>query len=124
MIKILGFSHPSFESCSLKDVFEYFEDKEWIDVDTETTGKSPHIHKIISLQLGDADNQFFIDCRAVDIKFFKSLLEKKKLIFQNSKFDYQMLKAAGINIDVIYDTMLGECVLYCLYQRLLHRPQR
>ena len=86
-------------------------------VDTETTGRDPHQHKIVSLQLGDAENQWFIDTRKINILLFKDLLEKKLCLLQNAKFDYKMLKKEGILLDRIYDTMIAECVLYCGYDK-------
>lgn len=104
-------------SSSIAECLAYFRDKEEIQVDTETNGRDPHTHKIISLQLGDSENQWFIDCRKVDVLNFKDLLEGKVCIMQNSKFDYKMLKKAGIYIEKIYDTMLAECVIACGYEK-------
>lgn len=112
-----GIENENFEERSREFICSYFSDKEWISCDTETTGKNPHKDKIISLQLGDGENQFFIDCRRKDILEFKGFLENKKLIFQNAKFDYKMLKAAGIYIEHIYDTMLMEVMLYTGYEK-------
>ena len=117
MIYTYGINSEWFEERSREYICSYFSDKEWIEVDSETTGKDPHNDKIISLQLGDNENQFFIDCRKVNILEFKELLESKNLILQNSKFDYKMLKAAGICIENLYDTMLAECVLYTGYEK-------
>jgi DNA polymerase-1 len=100
---------------TIEDCLSYFKDKTQIQVDTETTGVDPHSSKIISLQLGDKHNQWFIDCRKVDILIFKELIESKLCILQNAKFDYKMFKKAGIILDKIYDTMLAECVLFCGY---------
>ena len=109
---------PLIEECTLEDILEYFKDyKDYIGVDTETEGKDYHYKKILTLQLGDAENQFVIDCRHYNILLFKDILEKNKLILHNSKFDYKFFKAAGINIENIYDTMLAECVIYCGYPK-------
>lgn len=102
---------------SIEDCLEYFKDKEEIQIDTETTGLDPHTHKIIMLQIGDTENQWVIDCRYIDILEFKTLIESKLCLLQNSKFDYKFLKKIGINLNRIYDTMLVECVLYCGYDK-------
>lgn len=102
---------------TIKECLAYFKDKPEVQVDTETTGRDPHSDKIISLQLGDSENQWFIDCRVVDILQFKDLIESKLCILQNAKFDYKMLKKVGINLNHIYDTMVVECVLYCGYEK-------
>lgn len=104
--------------CSTDDILEYFDSipNSWIAVDTETKGRDPHVKEIITLQLGTPEHQYVIDCRYYDIKIFKDLLEKRNLILHNSKFDYKFLKAAGITIESIYDTMLAECVIFCGYK--------
>lgn len=109
--------YDGIEHVEKADVFSYFENKPSLELDTETNGICPHTNKIISLQLGDANNQFFIDCRRVDVQEFKSLIEEKECLVQNSKFDYKMLKAAGISLEHIFDTMLAECVLYTGYKK-------
>lgn len=104
--------------CKPDFILDYFSDlNESIAVDTETAGRDPHVKGIISLQLGTKEDQFVIDCRDINILLFKELLENRLLLLHNSKFDYKFLKAAGINIESIYDTMLAECVLYCGYQK-------
>lgn len=115
-IKTLGINSPDFQETTREEILAYFKDKEWTACDVETTGKDALSDRIISLQLGDAENQFFIDCRMVDIKLFKPILERRKIIIQNSKFEYKMLKMSGIHIENIFDTMLTECVLYCGYE--------
>lgn len=102
-------------NATIQQCLDYFKEHEWIAVDTETEGFDPHVKKILTIQLGDSDNQWVIDCRAVDIKHLKKLLESKKLILHNSKFDYKFLKTHGINIEYIYDTFLAELIIYCGY---------
>lgn len=102
-------------SSTIEECLAYFKDKPEIQIDTETSGTDPHTSKIISLQIGDRHNQWFVDCRKVDIQRFKELIENRLCILQNAKFDYKMFKAVGINLNKIYDTMLAECVLYCGY---------
>lgn len=108
---------PLFSLASIQDVLEYFKDKPYIAVDTETQGRDPHSKKILSLQLGDKENQFVIDCRVIPIHYFKELLESKLCLLHNAKFDYKFLKTAGIILDKIYDTMLAECVIFCGYEK-------
>ena len=103
----------TLKQSTVEQCLNYFKDHEVIALDTETQGRNPHTKKIISLQLGDSDNQYVIDCRSIDILKFKELIESKTIILHNAKFDYKFLKKAGIILDKIYDTMLAECVLYC-----------
>lgn len=106
-----------FQSATVEEVLEYFENHEVISVDTETRGRDPHTKKILSLQLGDFENQFVIDVRHTNILLFKDLLETKTCIFQNAKFDYKFLKKAGIIVEHIIDIMLAECVIYAGYEK-------
>lgn len=107
----------SIQLCTVQECLDYFKNVEEIAVDTETEGKSPFSKKILSLQLGTPERQYFIDARVINLNNFKELLENKKVILHNSKFDYKFLKASGITLEYIYDTMLAECVLYCGYEK-------
>ena len=104
-----------YKEATVDECLEYFREKEYIAVDTETTGRDPWNHKIICLQIGDKNNQFVIDCRYINILRFKDLLESKTVIGHNLKFDYKFLKHVGIELDKVYDTMLAECIIYCGY---------
>ena len=81
----------TFKLSTIQECLDYFKDHESIAIDTETQGRDPHIKKILSLQIGDASNQFVIDCRSTDIRKFKDLLESKLCILHNAKFDYKFL---------------------------------
>jgi len=105
-----------FKLSTVEDCLNYFKDHESLAIDTETQGRDAHVKKILSLQIGDEHNQYVIDCRYVDIRKFKSLLESKLCLLHNAKFDYKFLKASGIHMEYIYDTMLAECVLYAGYE--------
>ena len=98
-------------------ILEYFKDHKEVALDTETKGRCPHSKKILALQLGDDDNQFVIDVRAVNILLFKELIEKKKCLAHNAKFDYKFLLHAGIVMEDIYDTMLAEIVIFNGFNR-------
>jgi len=95
------------------DVYSYFKDRKEIAVDTETTGLNPHGNEVISLQLGDEENQFVIDVKYVNLSAFKELFEDTKLfLFHNAKFDLQFLYKYHIVPNKVYDTYLGESILY------------
>lgn len=90
-----------------------------LQADSETTGKDPHICKLLCFQLGSIDKswQIIIDCLTIDIKLYKEILESKYLIFQNGKFDLQFLFNHNIIPRKIYDTMIVEQLLYLGYPR-------
>lgn len=111
------FQSTEWEPATVEQCLAYFNAHKVIAVDTETQGRDPHSKKILALQIGDAENQYVIDCRQVNILEFKELLESRTCIFHNAKFDYKFLKTAGIYVEKIYDTMLAECVIYCGYEK-------
>lgn len=90
--------------------------KSWkvCQVDTETSGRDPHLCKLLSVQLGNdkADIRIVIDCSTVDIKLFKNFLENTFCILQNGKFDLQFFFNYGIIIRKLYDTMIVEQLLH------------
>jgi len=106
-----------FTEVTVAYCLDYFKNHKSVQLDTETKGKDPHTKKILSLQLGDSDNQFVIDVRRINILLFKELIESKIIIGHNLKFDYKFLKKAGIVLNNCWDTMLAECVLYCGYEK-------
>lgn len=96
---------------TIEEALQYFEDKQSIAVDTETTGFDPHTCKLLTLQLGDYENQFVINATELSILPFKQLLETKKLILQNAKFDLKFFYKLGIFPNNVYDTFLAETKL-------------
>ena len=96
---------------SVEDILKYFQDKEQLEFDTETTGLDVHSCKLLSAQFGDENNQYVVDTQSVDIKLFKELLENKCIIMQNAKFDLKFLYKENIWPNDVYDTFLAEAVL-------------
>ena len=93
--------------------------KKWnlIQLDTETTGRDAHLCSLLSIQFGNdlADIRIVVDCSTVNILLFKEVLESKRIIGQNLKFDLQFLYNYGIIPLKVYDTMIAEQVLYLGY---------
>ena len=102
-----------FQQGTIQEVYEYFEKRPEIQVDTETQGLDPYTRDILTLQLGDASRQYVIDITTIDIAEFKPLLERKDklFLFQNAKFDLRFMMHNNINITNIYDTFIAECIL-------------
>ena len=101
---------------NLDFTLDFWKDVDVIACDTETTALRPWDGKLVTLQLGNAEDQFVIDCYTIDVLELKSLLENKLLIFHNAKFDWQWLHFNGIDIKNICDTFLLECILTTGYQ--------
>jgi len=90
---------------------------ELIQLDSETTGRDPHICDFLCVQFGNdkADTRIVLDCGSYSIELYKGLLESKLLILQNAKFDIQFLFKHNIIPRKIYDTMIVEQLLHLGY---------
>jgi len=95
----------------IKEIIHYFNNKEWVAVDTETYGFDPYTKDLYCIQLGDNNKQFVIDLTTLSIKDFKELLESKYLILQNAKFDLRFFYYYNIYPKNVYDTYLAEVKL-------------
>ena len=101
----------------LQKCIEYCEKLEIISLDTETQGFDVFTKELLTLQIGDRNIQFVIDCSKINIISLKPILESKTCIAHNMKFDWQFLYHKGIDIKHIYDTFLVECILTTGYKR-------
>ena len=108
------FDNPRIQYCTVEDSLKYLNNLKYIGVDTETEGFDPYTKRILSLQLGDFNNQYVVDTSTVDIQKYKELLEdeSKILLLQNAKFDLKFLYHYRIVPVNVFDTMLAEAVLF------------
>ncbi len=99
---------------------ELYDHKDWLysqdilSVDTETTGLSPHDHRVIMFQIGNREKQIVIDTRKVSIDLLKNLLEDTSIlkILHNSKFDWKHIYSSfGIRMENIHDTFIAERII-------------
>lgn len=88
-----------------------------IQYDSETSGRDPHICKILCIQFGNkkAGIQIVVDTTTIEISLFKDILESKLLIGQNIKFDLKFLYNHNIVPLNVYDTMIIEQFLHLGY---------
>ena len=102
------------QTATVQDCLDYFSDKEIIGLDIETEGFDPYTKKMLSLQLGDYDNQFVIDTLTIDVTKLSSLLEDKSKLFlgHNLKFDLNFLLHKKIIINNVYDTYISEQIIH------------
>lgn len=82
-----------------------------IEFDTETTGLDFLNNDIVLYQFGAKGFRFVINQADFPITLFKEVLETKKIIIHNAKFDLKYLFKHGIVPTDIYDTFLAEKVL-------------
>jgi DNA polymerase I-like protein with 3'-5' exonuclease and polymerase domains len=102
-----------FKTATIQEVIETLSKAEWIAVDTETYGFNPCEDKLVSYQLSDGHNSYFIVNDYYPITLFKELLETKNQIYHNAQFDLKFLYQNDINPWKVklYDTFLAECLL-------------
>lgn len=111
------FDNPAYRTISVEESLKMMEDWKVVQFDTETSGVDPHLCTLLCAQFGnDAhDAQIVVDASTVDIKLYKDILESKRCILHNAKFDLQFLYNYGIIPLKIYDTMLIEQLLHLGY---------
>ena len=85
------FSPSGYSMATVEESLEYLKNLDIIGFDTETRGMDPYTKDLLSMQLGDQDKQFVIDCLTVNPRLYKEVLESKELIMHNAKFDLRFL---------------------------------
>ncbi len=108
------FTNPLYKCINIKESLQILESFNIVQFDSETTGRDPHINKILCIQFGNKakDIQIVVDTTTIDIQQYKDILETKYLITQNGKFDLEFLYSVGIVPTKVYDTMIVEQLLY------------
>jgi len=103
----------SIPLASIEDALKYFEDKEFVEVDTETEGFDPWTKNLLCWQIGDGNTQFVISEKDYPIADYKEFFEQsdKTYLFQNAKFDLRFLFMNNIVCTKVYDTYLVERML-------------
>ena len=105
------FTAVGYSMATVEESIEYLKTLDVIAFDTETKGLDPFTKELLSMQLGDGEKQYVVDCSTVDPRLYKELLETKELIMQNAKFDLRFLYHKGIVPCKIFDTFLVERIL-------------
>jgi DNA polymerase-1 len=105
------FSPSGYSMATVEESLEYLKTLDVIGFDTETRGLDPYTKDLLSMQLGDGEKQFVIDCSTINPKLYKELLESKELIMHNAKFDLRFLYYYQIVPVKIYDSFLVERIL-------------
>ena len=105
------FTPVGYSMATVEESLEYLNTLDVIGFDTETRGFDPYTKELLSMQLGDAEKQYVIDCLTVSPQLYKEILEKKELIMHNAKFDLGFLYYQKIIPTKVFDTFLAERVL-------------
>lgn len=111
------FPSELFEVISVEESIKKLQALRVIGLDTETTGFDPYTKDLVSVQMGNKDFQIFIDTTSIDIRRYKDLLGSKDKLFilHNAKFDLKFFYHKRIVISNVYDTFLGEKLLWLGY---------
>ena len=111
------FTTNEFKELSVQESLTMLNSWILVQVDSETSGRDPHLCKLLCFQFGNkkTNTQIVIDCTTIDISLYKDILENKFLIGHNLKFDLQFLYNYNIIPRKIYDTMIVEQLLYLGY---------
>lgn len=126
-IKLIApYTVEGVENATINQAYSYLRKCKVVTVDTETSvhplyigigsGLDPYTSMLISLQIGDENQQFVIDTRYVSIGLISKILTSRSIIKLgvNLKFDFKMIKHhLGIELENMYDIGLAEAVLTC-----------
>ena len=111
--ELFEFPDAKYKCISVEESLKILEPLRVVGLDTETTGTEIWQGKLLTLQLGNKENQVVIDCMTTDVKQYKDYLESDRLfIIHNAKFDLRWLYKEHIVVRNVYDTYLAEKILY------------
>lgn len=111
--ELFEFSDAKYKCISVEESLKILEPLQVVGLDTETTGTEIWQGKLLTLQLGNKENQVVIDCMTIDVKQYKDYLESDRLfIIHNAKFDLRWLYKEHIVVRNVYDTYLAEKILF------------
>ena len=111
------FEQEEYKCISAQESLNMMHDWKVVQLDSETSGRDPHLCDLLCIQFGNdkADARIVVDTSTIDVRLYKDILESKLCILQNAKFDLQFLYNYGIIPRKIYDTMIVEQLLYLGY---------
>lgn len=115
-ITYIGNERNDFKNGTISDCIEYCSNKKIIALDTETDRLNARTAVIHMLQIGDEHQQFVIDCRVVDVKRLKPIIESREItkVLVNAKYDCTVLKSNyNWDMEAVRDCMIQEM---CIHQ--------
>ena len=103
------------ESISIHECVELLRGIATLSLDVETTGLSPIDNRLLMVQISTQDADFVIDATTVSIQPLKPLFEdpEVEIMAHNAAFEYKFMKAQGITLSNVYDSMLASKLLSC-----------
>ena len=111
--ELFEFPDAKYKCISVEESLKILEPLQIVGLDTETTGTEIWQGKLLTLQLGNKENQIVIDCMTINVKQYKDYLESDRVfIIHNAKFDLRWLYKEHIVVRNVYDTYLAEKILF------------
>ena len=68
------FTPVGYSMATVEESLEYLKTLDVIGFDTETRGFDPYTKELLSMQLGDSEKQYVIDCLTVSPQLYKEIL--------------------------------------------------
>ena len=113
-----SYSYLPFNSC-----IELLDKLKQIQFDSETMGLDCHTKPLLTVQLGNKENQVVFDWTtmlAEEKEAYKNFMESDKLfVGHHLMFDLTFMYKQGIYPKHIYDTMIAEQLIYLGYPRVI-----
>ena len=108
------FQSEHYEMISVEKSLEIIQSWDIVQFDTETSGRDPHVCKVLCAQFGnrEADIQVVVDTTTTNLLLYKDILETKLIVGHNLKFDIQFLYQYEIIPTKVWDTMIIEQLLH------------
>lgn len=105
--------HELYSIAPLEKALSWLNETDEVYIDTETTGFDAHASKLLSIQIGNEEDQYIVDAQTINLSPLKPVLESKLLVGHYLKFDLKFLFAQGIYPRKVYDTFVAEKLLHC-----------
>ena len=117
------FKSTQYQECSFNNAIEQLSNLNRIELDTETSGLDCHTKEILTIQLGNYDNQYVFYWTTLtkeERNKLKEFLESdREFLGVNLIFDLTFLYKNNIWPKKIYDLMIAEQLIYLGYPKVL-----
>ena len=117
------FKSNLYDECTLEKALEWLRKLKEVEVDSETKGLDCHTKELLTIQLGNPENQYVFDWTTLtkgERLLLKNYLEEDRLLIGvNLMFDLTFLYKQNIWPKRIYDLMIAEQLIYLGYPKVL-----
>lgn len=116
------FGSDKYTLCSIEESLKILDKMKVVGVDTETEGFDVFSKRLLTIQMGNYEDQVVVDCRTINPLAYKEFLESKDrmFLFWNAKFDLKFLYHKNILVNNVYDGYLAEKLFWLGYPAGMH----